>query len=200
MASQPTSFVTPEEYLEWEIRNEEKNEYLNGQIFAMAGVSLQHNRIVQDINRRLGNQLEGSPCEVHAGDLRVRTSGASMYTYPDVVVFCGQPQLQAYKGTDTLANPCFILEVLSPSTERYDRRIKFQMYREIASLQEYVLVSQEKVLVERYVRQPDGEWQYSALDRLTDPFPLSSLPAVLNLQDIYARVFLAADVRTDENG
>src|SRR5205085_11033645 len=119
MASQANTFVTPEEYLEYELRTEHRSEYLNGQIFAMAGAGLRHNRISQRINRSLGNQLAGSSCEVHANDLRVATGGASMYTYPDIVVFCGDPRLQQYKGTDTLMNPVFILEILSPTTRDY---------------------------------------------------------------------------------
>ena len=177
MASHARSFVSPEEYLEWELKTEGRNEYLNGQIFAMAGVSIPHGQIAGNISGNLFIQLKGGRCKVHASDTRVRTHGASMYTYPDVVVFCGEAKVQKYKGTDTLLNPIVIFEVLSPSTEKYDRRKKFQMYQEIPSLQEYILVSQDKVLVERYAKLPDGEWQRSALDTLDATLDLPSISA-----------------------
>ena len=186
MASQ--AFVTPEEYLEYELRTEHRHEYLNGEIFAMSGGSLRHNDISQNINGSLWGQLKGTPCRVHSNDLRVATSGASMFTYPDIVVFCGKPRLQQHKGTDTLLNPIFILEILSPSTENYDRRKKFQMYREIATLQEYAIVSQEKVFVERFVRQASGDWQTFPLSLLTDSFTPSDVPATLKLAEIYEGV------------
>jgi Uma2 family endonuclease len=185
MASQARNFVSPEEYLEWELKTEHRNEYLNGQIFAMAGVSIPHGQISSNISGNLFIQLKGGRCRVHASDTRVRTGGANMYTYPDVVVFCGEARVQKYKGTDSLLNPTVIFEVLSPSTEKYDRRKKFQMYREILSLQEYVLVSQDKVLVERYVRKADGEWQQFSLDSLEATLELPSISATLKLADIY---------------
>jgi Uma2 family endonuclease len=108
------------------------------------------------------------------------------------MVFCGEAKVQKYKGTDTLLNPVVIFEVLSPSTEKYDRRKKFQMYREIPSLQEYILVSQDKVLVERYVRQPEGEWQRLVLDSLEATLDLPSISAKLKLSDIYDQALPAS--------
>jgi Uma2 family endonuclease len=192
MASHAHSFVSPEEYLEWELQTEHKNEYLNGQIFAMAGVSIHHGQIAGNIFGNLFIQLRGGRCKVHASDTRVRTHGASMYTYPDVMVFCGEAQVQKYKGSDTLLNPVVIFEVLSPSTQKYDRRRKFQMYREIPSLQAYILVSQDRVLVERYSRQPDGEWQRLALDGVDATLDLPSIPAKLKLSDIYDQALPAS--------
>ncbi len=192
MASHARSFASPEEYLEWELQTEHKNEYLNGQIFAMAGVSIPHGQIAGNIFGNLFSKIKGGPCRIYGSDVRVRTEGASMYTYPDVVVACGEIKLQKYKGTDTLLNPIVIFEVLSPSPEKYDRRKKFQMYREISTLQEYILVSQDKVLVERYVRQPDGEWRRFALDSLEATLDLPSISAKLKLADIYDQALPAS--------
>jgi Uma2 family endonuclease len=189
MASVPNPLLTPEEYLEMELQTEYKNEYFNGQVFAMAGVSLAHSRISQDINRHLGNQLDGSHCEVHAGELRARTGDSSMYAYPDILIFCGEAKIEKYKGTDTLTNPIVVIEILSPTTETYDRRDKFEKYRAIETLKEYILVSQDRILVERFVRQASGEWLYSSLNRLDDTLILASAPARLTLRDIYKRVF-----------
>ena len=189
MASQPSTLLTPDEYLELEVQTEYRNEYLNGEVFAMAGASVAHGHIALNISWRLASQLEGSPCAVQVAELRIRTGDRSMYTYPDVVVFCGKADIEKYKGTDTVGNPTVIIEVLSPSTEAYDRGVKFQRYQGIATLMEYVLVSQDKVLLERYVRQSNGEWLYSSVNSLEDSLQLSSVPARLKLSDVYQRVF-----------
>ncbi len=184
MASHAYSFVTPEEYLEWEIKHEERYEYLQGNIYAMAGASISHDDIVMNISGTLFARLKGR-CRVAASNTRVRTEGASMYTYPDVAVVCAERRIEKYKGTDTLLNPVIIFEVLSPSTEKYDRRVKFQMYREISSLQEYVLVAQDRFRVERFIRQPDGKWKEVVLEGADAVLRIPSISASLKFSEIY---------------
>jgi Uma2 family endonuclease len=189
MATHSNPLLTPEEYLEREYLSEFRNEYVDGEIFAMAGTSVDHSRIVVNISRELSTQFRRGPCEVFVNDLRVKRADNRMYTYPDVGVVCGSISVDKYKGTETLSNPLIIFEVLSPSTEAYDRGLKFQRYQGIETLREYVLVSQETVLVERYLRQTNGEWLYSSLNTLEDSLHLVSAAATLKLSDIYERVF-----------
>jgi len=141
MSALPKPFVTPEQYLEIERKADYKSEYHSGQVFAMAGASREHNLLVGSIVRRLGNLLDGRPCETYPSDMRVLVSATGLYTYPDVSVACGEPEFLD-GSLDVLLNPLLIVEVLSPSTESYDRGAKFALYQRLPSLQEYVLVSQ----------------------------------------------------------
>jgi len=192
MASQPNIFFTAEEYLDLEEKAEYKSEYMDGELFAMAGVSPEHDTIVFNLGGILYNQLKGTPCQAHTSDMRVAVSPANAYTYPDVSICCKDAQYLR-RGTASLLNPVVIMEVLSPSTEIYDRRKKFGKYKGIASLMEYVLVSQDEVLVERYARQPNGDWLYSSLSSLDDSLTLTAVPATLKLRDVYDRVFPPAE-------
>src|SRR5436853_6598822 len=158
MASHPKHFYTPQEYLALERKAVCKSEYYTGEIFAMSGASREHNLIVANVTTALNTQLENRECEVYASDMRVRTPDTATYTYPDVIVVCGQPQFEDAE-VDTLLNPTLIIEVLSQSTERYDRISKTSYYRTIDSLQEHLLVAQHEVRVEQYLRQPDGQWR-----------------------------------------
>lgn len=155
MALQPKSFLTPEEYLVIERKAEYKSEYFNGEMFAMSGVSPSHVLIVSNIVAELRGQLKQKPCNVYSSDLRVRVSPTGLYTYPDVVVVCGQPQL-ADEQKDTLLNPTLIVEVLSDSTQDYDRGRKFEHYRSLSSFTEYLLIAQDRCHVEHFVRQADN--------------------------------------------
>jgi Uma2 family endonuclease len=183
------TYVTPDEYLAFERQAEYKNEYDDGIIVAMTGASREHNLIAWNYSRRLGNQLEGQPCEAYIADMRVRTALRRQYYYPDVVVVCGQPQLEDKHG-DTLLNPTLLIEILSPSTERYDRGRKFRGYQSIESLQEYVLIAQDEYRVERFARQPDGQWLYADFGSLESVVELNSIACLLSLRDIYERVVL----------
>jgi Uma2 family endonuclease len=157
MATQQIPLLTPEEYLATERTADVKHEYIAGEVFAMSGGSYLHARIAANIIRSLGNQLERDPCEVATSDLRIRVERTGMFTYPDVVVICGEPRF--YDGVfDTLLNPYLIVEVLSESTEAYDRGEKFAHYRTITSLQHYLLVSQTRQRIEHFARQHDGSW------------------------------------------
>lgn len=182
--------LTPEEYLAWERKAPFKNEYLSGQIIAMSGASRAHNRIAVDTTVQLSNQLIWKECEVFAGDMRVRISQPTSYFYPDIVVACGEARFED-NVFDTLLNPILIVEVLSPSTEAYDRGEKFEHYQQLESLQEYILISQERVRVERYLRQ-DTRWILTEFRELDDVLPLISIEGALPLRAIYRRTLLEA--------
>ena len=177
---------TPQEYLALERKSETRNEYYNGEIFAMAGASREHNLIAGNLFRDIGNQLEDRPCETYMNDMRVWIEATGLYTYPDVVVVCGEPRFQD-REVDTLLNPTVIVEVLSPSTEAYDRGDKFRHYRRIDSLREFVLISQDRMMVERYTRQ-GKDW---VLSDMTDPdqvLKLESIGCQIPLDRIYAKI------------
>ncbi|MGB9182213.1 MAG: Uma2 family endonuclease [Pyrinomonadaceae bacterium] len=189
MSSQPITYLTPEEYLAIERKAEYKNEYLDGAVVAMTGASRKHNLITLNIAREISRQLRGRPCEAYANDMRVRVPSTRLYTYPDVAVVCGEPQFED-DFVDTLLNPTLIVEVLSESTEAYDRGKKFGLYRTIESLAEYLLVAQDEYRIEQYVKQPDGRWLLSDYRTLDDVVELTSIQCQLALQEVYDKVAL----------
>ena len=180
------TYLTPEEYLTWERKQPFKNEYHNGQIIAMSGASRSHNRITVDITIQLGNQLMNSECEVFASEMRVRTNPEVSYFYPDVIVVCGEPRFED-DTFDTLLNPIIVIEVLSPSTAAFDRGEKFEHYKQLASLQEYILISQDSVRVEHY-RREGTQWTHNRFQRLEDTLSLISIECEVPLRAIYRRV------------
>lgn len=181
--------MTPEAYLEFEKTSEIRHEYFRGELFAMTGGSLNHNRISRNIVRSLGNQLAGSPCEPFAGDMRVKVQENEKYTYPDIVVVCGEIELEKIKEVETLLNPVAIMEILSSATEAYDRGKKFEHYRMIPSLREYFLFSQDECQVERFVRGGDGIWQIlGPVKGMDQVVPIASANCELKLADVYDRV------------
>ena len=180
------TYLTPEAYLEFERKAMTKNEYVNGDIIAMAGASFAHNFITLDTATHLNNQLMGTECQVATADLRVKVIQTEAYFYPDIVVVCGEPRAED-NVFDTLLNPTLIVEVLSSSTETYDKDEKFAHYRHIDSLQEYILISQDKVQVVQYLRQ-EPEWVPTEFQALADVVPLVSIGCELPLQHIYRRV------------
>ena len=182
------TYFTPEEYIALERKADYKSEYFNGHIIAMAGASSEHNLIIGDIFYGLYPELRQRGCLVYTSDMRVRPSPGDTYVYPDVVVVCGEPEFED-DAFDTLLNPIVIVEVLSPSTEVYDRGEKFTRYKQLASLQEYVLVSQDKVQVEHY-RRHGTQWGLSHYRELEDVLRLPAIGCELPLRDIYARVIL----------
>lgn len=191
MSLQPKTHLTPEEYLAIERKAEYKSEYFNGEMFAMAGASERHALIVTNVVAELRGQLRHRPCTVYSTDLRVRVSPTGLYTYPDVIVVCGQAQF-ADDQKDTLLNPTLIVEVLSESTKDYDRGGKFEHYRSLASLSEYVLIAQDKYHVEHFVRQPDNRWLLSETNRLEDTIHLPSIDCALALIEVYDKVEMPA--------
>ena len=180
------TYLTPSEYLAWEHKQPFKNEYHNGQIIAMSGASRAHNRITVDIAVQLSNQLMDGRCEVYASEMRVRTSPEVSYFYPDVIVVCGEARFED-DTFDTLLNPIIVIEVLSPSTSAFDRGEKFEHYKQLASLQEYILISQDSVRVEHYHRQ-GIQWSHNTFQHLEDTLPLVSIECEVPLHAIYRRV------------
>jgi Uma2 family endonuclease len=191
MALQPKTFLTPEEYLAIERKAEYKSEYFNGEMFAMAGASEPHVSIVANVMYLLVGQLRGRPCKAYSTDLRLQVSPTGLYTYPDVVVVCGQPQF-ADAELDMILNPTLIVEVLSDSTQDYDRGGKFEQYRSLSSFSEYVLVAQDRCHVEHFVRQPDNRWLLSETNKIGDTIHLSSIDCTLALLEVYDKVNLPA--------
>ena len=182
------TYLTPEEYLAFERKATTKHEYLAGEIVAMSGASFAHNFITGDIFGELRTQLQGGRCKAATNDMRVKVSKTGSYFYPDVVVFCGEPQAEDNES-DTLLNPTAIIEVLSPSTEARDRGEKFWHYQQLASLQEYILVSQDRVCVEHHLRE-GPYWLRAEFRALEDIMPLPSIECELRLRDIYNSVDL----------
>jgi Uma2 family endonuclease len=185
--SLPKREYTPEEYLALERRADQRSEYYGGEIFSMSGASETHNLIAGNIFASLHAQLRGRSCRVYMSDMRVKVSPTGLYAYPDVVAVCGERQFDDVQR-DTLLNLNVIIEVLSPSTEAYDRGNKAAQYRQLPSLLEHLLVSQERMHVEQYIRQADGQWLFSEASGKDARIHLPSINAVLALAEIYDNV------------
>lgn len=187
MSANPKQIWTPESYLELERASETKHEFYRGEVFDMSGASFTHTVIAVNTTRELSSQLRKKPCTVHSNDLRIQVRAAGLFTYPDVIVICGEPRFLD-KRNDTVTNPTLIIEVLSKSTESYDRGKKFQHYRTLETLQEYVLISQDSANIERFTRQPGGDWLLSAASGLDATVTLASVGCTLALADVYEKV------------
>ena len=191
MSIQPKTRLTPEQYLEIERQAEYKSEYFNGEMFAFAGATENHVVIVGNLSANFHAQLRNKKCKFYANDMRVKVNITGLYTYPDVVVVCGIPQFEDNEN-DTLLNPIVIIEVLSPSTENYDRGTKFEHYRTIESLSDYILVAQDKIHVEHYVRQSDRSWLFSEFKSIKDKFQIQSIGRDLSVEEIYEKIEIVA--------
>jgi Uma2 family endonuclease len=184
----PQELFTLDEYFALETSADQRHEYYRGEIFAMSGGSANHNRITVNVATALNTQLANKPCEVFVTDMRLLVKRRQLYTYPDVMVVCGKVEF-AQQRTDLLTNPSVIFEVLSPSTETYDRGKKFNyFYRTIDSLQEYVLVDQERMLVEHLRRSGERDWLLTVLDDISDTLALTTIDVAISLAEIYRRV------------
>lgn len=187
MSTAPTRRFTLEEYLALEETSVERHEFYNGEIFAMAGGSPRHNRIAANCIATLHSKLRGGPCEPFSSDQRIRISKIGISTYADVSVFCDGLKT-APEDRQAGTNPRVIIEVLSPSTENYDRGQKFLFYQNLDSLQEYVLISQDEPRIDHYIKQDTGSWWLKIVIGLEETLPLPSLKIELALRDIYERV------------
>ncbi|GIV18657.1 MAG: hypothetical protein KatS3mg023_0408 [Armatimonadota bacterium] len=185
-----STYISEAQYLQAERQSPTKSEYLAGQVFAMAGASRAHNRITFNLGGMLYAALRGKACEAYIADMRVRVAEASAYFYPDVVLVCGQPQFED-EQEDNLLNPTVIIEVLSPSTEELDRSVKFFAYQKLPSLREYLLVSQDRMHIEHFVRQPDGQWAHREYTRAEQVIALESANVELRVQAVYEGVTFA---------
>ncbi len=188
MSALPQPRYSVEEYIELDKNSEGRYEYFDGVVVELSGASLNHNRIVRNLIRNLENQLDGSDCEVLPADMRLKVPAAFPYRYPDVVVVCGEPVIEETQGLDLLVNPLLIIEVLSPTTEAYDRGLKFSAYQTIASFREYLLVAQDRPHVVQYVRQPNDKWLRSEVTGLDGELTLETINCTLALREIYERV------------
>jgi Uma2 family endonuclease len=187
MSRQFKPCVTPEEYLALERKADYRSEYLHGEIFAMTGASRKHNLITGNLFAGLHRQFREKPREAYQSEMRVRVATSGLYTYPDVVVVCGEPQFED-DYLDTLINPTVLFEVLSKTTERYDRIAKSGYYRALDSLAEHLLVAQDEIRVEQYVKQIDGQWALTEIDSLEGTVELHSIGCSLTLGEIYDKV------------
>ena len=189
---------TPEEYLEMERASHERHEYLDGIIFQMAGESLSHSRVSVNLTAEAVFQLRGKKCEALSANMKVRTSTASLFSYPDLTIVCGAPEFHDRKK-DVVVNPRVIFEVLSPSTEKYDRGRKFQRYRlGNETLTDYILIAQETVLVEHFQKAENGIWTYENYNDMSDVLRLGELELELVLERIYDRVEVMPQSKEDE--
>ena len=179
--------ISREEYLRLEHQATYKSEYHKGQVFAMAGASRNHNRIVTNVSTSLDIQLKSRNCNNYSNDMRVSIRNGERYLYPDIVVTCGEETFED-TNKDILINPLIIIEVLSPSTEAYDRGAKFLYYQTIESLREYVLVSQYPRRIEIFRKQKDGAWLYRSLNEMPERLELEAIDCMLDSEDIYSKV------------
>ena len=185
------TYLSPEEYITLERKaiptyDTVRSEYVNGAIITMSGASFSHNLITNNFSSELHTRLKGTGCAVFTNDMRISIPTTNSYFYPDVGVICDEPRFED-DVFDTLLNPIIIVEVLSPSTEAYDRGEKLSHYQQLESLKEYILVSQDRVYVERYLRKQD-EWGYTSFREIDDVLPIASIKCDLPLQEIYERV------------
>lgn len=187
VSTQPKRRITPEEYLEIERKAETRSEYFDGEMFAIAGTTMEHTRIVRNLVVELTLQLRDGPCEVVSTDLRTKVPRTGLYTYPDIVGICGAPQLED-DHRDTLLNPVLVMEVLSESTESYDRGKKFANYRSLTSLREYVLVSQYEYRIEKFSLSENDVWIYSECAEIGGSLELASIACHLPLSRVYDKI------------
>jgi len=192
MVALPKQKMTPQAYLVAERLADIKHEYFNGDVYAMAGASRSHTLISGNVSAALHAQLRQKTCAVYQSDMRVKVSVSGLYTYPDVIVTCGVEQFEDARN-DTLLNPVVIIEVLSPSTESYDRGQKFQFYRGLPSLVDYLLISQDSARIEHFTRQADG-WLLTDADGLESELRLGSVDCVLKLADVYEKITLGGEI------
>ena len=187
MSALPDAGWTVKDYLAYERANPQRHEYLNGQIYAMAGASANHNLITVNAYASLHSQLRKRPCVVYPSDMRVKISRTGLYTYPDISVVCGEPQFED-EHRDTLLNPLVIVAVLSPSTETCDRGKKFQHYRTLAALQEYLLIAQDGYRIEHYTRQADDRWLLADVNQADAVLTLIAIKCSLAVADVYEKI------------
>jgi len=187
MSAVPEQRLSAEQYLAIERKSEVRHQYYDGEMFAMGGASREHNRISMNIGPDLNHQLRARPCEPFMIDMRVKVDPSGLYTYPDIVVVCDGAEFED-EHVDTLLNPQVIIEVLSETTESYDRGKKFEHYRRLQSLTDYLLVSQDEPHIEHFAKNADGHWVLSEATGLDMAVELPTIHCRLALKDVYAKV------------
>jgi Uma2 family endonuclease len=187
MVMQARKLYTPEEYLTLERAAVYKSEYLNGEIYAMSGGTPNHSEIAVSVGSELRTQLKRTPCHVFSSDLKIKTTSSSLFSYPDVSVICGQPQFHD-AHQDVVTNPVVIVEVLSDSTEAYDRGRKFFQYRQIDTLMDYILISQKEPYIDHFTKHQDGRWAVTTVVGLSSSLRIASIDCTLLLSEIYDKI------------
>lgn len=198
MSTVPKQLITPEEYLRRERAAEFRSEYFRGEMFAMAGASANHNLIVGNCVQTLGLQLKKKPCRVFPSDLRLRIEATGLYTYPDLSVVCGDLHLDG-NGGDVLLNPVVLAEVLSDSTEAYDRGKKFEHYRTIPSLQHYLLIAQDRYSIDCFSKKSDGSWSLTSCQTLDQSLELDAIDCRLAASEVYDKVVFPSSNPADSS-
>ncbi len=196
MAANPERRYTLEEYFELERTSEERFEYWHGEVFCMSGASAEHERILRNMLVYITLKFRGRGCEAFTSNMRVKVPSAPPYRYADLSALCGEAEFEEIGGVDALTNPTLIVEVLSPSTEAYDRGDKFTRYKSIASFSEYLLVAQHRPHVTQFFRQADGSWGYNEFNDLDSTVKLASLDCDLPLSEIYEGISFDAKTAT----
>jgi Uma2 family endonuclease len=192
MSAEARRKYTLEEYFDLELSSDGRCEYWNGEIFSMSGVSESHAQIEVNLIASLRTRLRERPCRVFPANMRIHVPTLPPYRYADLSVVCGQPAFEKTGGVDVLANPVLIVEVLSETTEAYDRGDKFTHYKSIPAFREYLLIAQHRPHVTQYVKQEDGTWSYCEINDLAATIALPSIDCVLGLRDIYQDVHFPA--------
>ena len=187
MSADPNRPMTADEFLAWELASDSKHEFIDGEIVAFAGASPNHAQIAQNLSGIFYNRLRRGGCRTYIADIRVRVGKSRAYTYPDLVIACGELKF-ADSEQGTLLNPVIIVEALSPSTAMIDRVKKFDLYTAIPSLQEYLLVAHDRTQIAQFVRQPDGRWIYSKVSAADGTLTLPSIDVTLDFVDVYENV------------
>lgn len=181
------TYLSPNDYLKAERESDLRHEYLDGQVYAMAGESPDHSTICFNLAVIVGTQLRGKSCRGFSPNMKVRTPPKNLFVYPDLTVVCGEPVFHDERR-DVLTNPKVIVEVLSPSTEAYDRGGKWIRYQQIETLTDYVLIAQDQPQVEHFTRQPDGKWIYTTITDLAGILELPSIECRVSLAELYERI------------
>jgi len=201
MSALPKTRYTIEEYVELLKNSDERFEYFDGEVVAMAGGKFAHGAIAANIVRHLGNRVADHPCQVLGGDVALKVPTAPPFRFPDGSVVCGERLIEGFQGIEMLVNPLLIIEVLLPTTEIYDREGKFLAYQSIESFQEYLLVAQDRPHVTHYVRQPNDKWLRADIIGLDSDVRLESLDVTLPLAEIYWRInFPAPELEASVSG
>lgn len=183
------SFISPEDYLTMERSSDQKHEYFKGEVFAMSGASIAHNSLFHNVYGKLFNHLKGSDCKPYGSDLRIHIPENSLYTYPDISIICGPPEVTD-KLSDTVTNPAVIIEILSKSTADYDRGGKFTLYRSIPSLKEYVLIDSTQVSIEIFTKKDPHHWLLSEYKQMDESVLIGTIGLTILLREVYEDVII----------
>ena len=192
MTAEPKHIYTMEDYLALERESEVRYEYRNGEVFDMSGGTLNHDLVMGNIYERLRDRVRGKSCQVFTGNMQIKTPALLPYRYADGSVVCGNVEIERFNGCDLLLNPVLLWEVLSPSTEAYDRGDKFTYYKSIPSLKEYLLIAQHRPHITQFVKQDERIWYQEEFNSLSESIHLPSLDCMLNLSEIYQDVIFPA--------